>query len=105
MEVKEFTSKEVQDMFIGHVASMLEYWNSQEIDAKSKLQGFATSILVAIDGCTNLPKFILAPNPGSEDKIYNMENGDDYYPENNETLIKGDISGNLHECFSHKLKK
>jgi hypothetical protein len=56
--------------------------------------------MVALDGgAMALPGFIVAPNPHPSDKEYHISEGSDYYPENHELDIKGDIAGGLHELL------
>lgn len=102
MQSREYTSEEVKQQFIEHVRGLVNYWDRESIvqTQSERLQGLAFSILVAIDGCsTSLPAFVLAPSPHEDDKQYAIDNGDNYYPQNNELDIKCDISGDLHDSF------
>ena len=101
---KEKTKEEVREEFLGHLRMMVSYWEKLEGNhsTKERLEGLAFSMLVAIDGGTNLPSFILAPMPHEDDKEFHTNEGEDYYPENHESDVKCDISGSLHEQFYKK---
>lgn len=94
---RELTQDEVRDNFLSHIKGCIHYWNSQPGPQISKLEGLAFSILAAIDGCTDLPGFILAPLPHKDDKQYCIDNEEDYYPQNSEGIVNCDIAGTLHE--------
>lgn len=101
---KEYSEEEVTEMVLGHIKVLIEHWE-HESRAKTvgeKLEGLAFSILTMIDGSTNLPRFILAPDPHPDDKEYNIDNEEDYFPENQESNVVCDISGCLHELFYKK---
>jgi len=97
--MREFTTDEVKEQFINHVKMLIEYWDKIENKTtKEKLNGFAHSLLATIDGSSvDLPAFVLAPSPHIDDKRYHIENGENYYSENNN--VKCDISGNLHQLL------
>ena len=44
-----------------------------------------------------LPGFRLAPMSHKDDKQYNIDNGENYFPINNEDDVNCDIAGGLHE--------
>jgi len=98
---REYTEEEVRNQFLSHIRVMTHYWenNVGQKTTKERLEGLAFSILVLIDGGTNLPSFVLAPRPHEDDKQYNIENEGNYYPENHKNNINCDISGCLHEMF------
>lgn len=98
---KEKTEDEVRDEFIAHVRMLVDYWsNVKERDCKGKLDGLAFSILAAIDGeSADVPGYILAPLTHEDDKQFHIDNRTDYYPENDYSNIKCDISGDLHNQF------
>ena len=99
MKSKEFTTNEVQEQFMNHVRMLIEYWDKSDKETtKEKIEGFAFSLLATIDGCgVDLPPFILAPEPHEDDKQYHINNGNNYYAENNNANC--DIAGNLHELL------
>lgn len=89
---REYTTDEVKAMFLQHVALMVEYWDSQKMGSREKLNGLTHSLLVALDGgASGIPGFIVTPNPHPTDKEYHQENGDNWFPDS------GDIAGSLHE--------
>ena len=72
--------------FLDHIHSLVEYWSEvDERDAKEKLEGLAFSILSSLDGCSDLPPFILAPLSAIKEGECNIK---DY-----------NITGCLHELF------
>ena len=102
-ESKEKTEEEVKKEFLDHIRGVVHYWSKQEgTPLIDKLNGVAFSILTALDGCANLPGFIVAPCPHEDDKEYHISSGDDYYPENHESNVRCDISGSLHDDFYQK---
>jgi hypothetical protein len=102
---KELTTDEVRKNFLRQVQANIDYWAGipmrPDETLRERLESVVFSTLVIIDGESGLPSFILAPDPHPTDKQYNIDNGDDYYPENKEALalIKGDISGSLHDLL------
>jgi len=96
---KEKTMEEVRDEFLNHIRYLVEYWNNvDERPCREKLDGLAFSILSMLDGSSvDICGFIVAPNPYEDDKKYNIENGNDYYPENRN--VNCDIAGDLHDLF------
>ena len=100
----EYSKGEVSTQFINYVNKCVQYWENKTgvPNSLSKLEGLAHSILVAIDGESELPKFILAPDPSPDDKEDCIENGRNYHPENYKSNVKCDISGNLHNRLKSK---
>lgn len=96
---REYTKDEVSAQFLKYVNESVQYWENETEtpNSLSKLEGLALSILVAIDGKSALPKFILAPDPSPDDKKDSIENGRNYHPENYESNVKCNISGDLHD--------
>jgi hypothetical protein len=102
---REWTEDEIREKFLAHVRVMVDYWDREPRaeTQKRRLEGLAFSILVALDGCAGgLPGFIVAPSPHPEDKAFHQSEGENYYPENHEADVKGDIAGCLHELFYKK---
>lgn len=100
---REYTKNEIREEFLAYVSELVTYWN-QNKSAKnsiSKLEGLAFSIMSAIDGvhCRLPIRFILAPDPHPTDKKFRVQNGENYYPENYKSKVKGDISGSLHDEY------
>lgn len=100
---RQKTEEEVRKEFLDHVRHLVEYWNDvDDRDSIGKLNGLAFSILVAIDGESMLPGFILVPCPHEDDKKYNISRKRNYYPENHKSNVKCNISGSLHDQFYKK---
>lgn len=95
---REKTEEEVRIEFLEHVAVMINYWDTQvNGSTRYKLEGFAHSVLAALDGCAGgLPGFVVAPRPHPDDKQYHIDEGDDYYREIDSGSLC-DIAGSLHE--------
>ena len=98
---REKTEKEIKKEFLNYVRMLIDYWDTEVTDnnktIKERLHGLAFSILATIDGeSTDFPMFILAPNPHENDKFFNISRDKNYFPENDENNIEGNISGNLH---------
>ena len=106
MKSRKYTEEEIREQFLNNVWSLLNYWKN-ESRAKTidkKMEGFAFSFLVMLDGGScNLPGFIVAPATHESDKEYHIENGENWYPQNHNAKVKCDIAGCLHEFF-HELK-
>lgn len=101
MMSREYTADEVRRQFIQHIRVMIDYWDKTNNSTRDKLEGVAFSILVALDGsAAALPSFIVAPLPHPDDKQYHISNGENYYPQNDESSVNCNISGSLHEVFS-----
>jgi hypothetical protein len=94
----ELTTDEIRDAFLRHVWGLIKYWDANAKTSRSKLEGFAHSLLAAIDGeAMGLPKFMLAPDPHPDDKEYLQKKGEDWYPENHEKEVTADIAGGLND--------
>lgn len=101
-EPREMTTEEVQNRFLDHIWTVLEYWlhEQRQPDMRGKMQGLAFSILAALDGVSGgLPGFIVAPLPHEDDKEYLRSQGKNWFPENHtiEDSVRADIAGNLHD--------
>jgi hypothetical protein len=99
---RKMTTEEVRERFLQQVWAYIDYWerDSRTPSVHGKLSGLAFSMLVILDGGSPaLPSCIVAPQPHPDDKKYHQENGDNWFPENNDVAIKGDIAGCLHEQF------
>lgn len=97
---RQFTEQEVRDKFLELVWSYISYW--QELPDKTcneKVEGLAFSILVILDGESELPAFIVAPDPHPSDKKYLKGKGLNWFPENHRARVACDISGGLHDLF------
>lgn len=97
---REKTEDEVRQEFLEAIWSRINYWKNSDTYEVDKYEGLAFSILSLLDGeSCDLPGFIVAPLPSSEDKEYYIDNGENYYPENHNSNVKCDIAGGLHELF------
>ena len=92
---REMTVEECRAKFLGHISAMVDFWlnESRTPDTREKMEGLAFSILVAIDGESSLPAFVLSPSPHPDDKKHHQDNDEDWWPED------ADIAGPLHEIW------
>jgi hypothetical protein len=98
------TNEEIKKEFIYEVISMINYWDQLKgFDQRAKLEGLAYSILALLDGETNLPSFIVAPNPLPGEIHDFLKKDKDFYPENFHVRINGNISGELKDLFYKKI--
>jgi len=101
-----FTCEEVRENFLMHIAVMIDYWEGipNGGSPRSRLEGLAHSILVALDGgSAALPGFVVAPAPHSSDREYCIANGENFYPET--PAASCDIAGELHERMYGCIRK
>lgn len=98
---REYTEEEVRASFLEAVRDIVQYWENESRTAPSeKPSGVAFSILVLLDGGHGfMPGFVVAPSPHPDDKEYNREHGENWFPENHESNTKCDIAGALHELY------
>jgi hypothetical protein len=100
---KEMNEDEIRRAFIRKMWGLIEYWEHENraLTSREKLEGLMHSVLATIGGCTDLPSFILAPLPHSSDKQYCIDQGEDYFPNNDRAarMIKGDIGSGLHSSI------
>ncbi len=98
-EPRELTTDEVRENFLNQVVTVINYWATvgSEEDIRGRLSGLAHSILVILDGGSGLPGFIVAPSPHPASKSFFQKEGENWYPENHQSTVAGDIAGGLHE--------
>lgn len=99
----EKTTEEIRDEFLAHLAGLVRYWDRVDGTSREKLNGLAFSILTTLDGCCDgMPAFIVAPCPHPDDKAFHEADGDDWYPENEERTLRGEITNGvmLHEMWN-----
>lgn len=99
---REYTEDEVREKFLIEVNEIIQFWENEVdgSDSLRKLEGLAYSIMGLIDGKSpDLPGYILAPDPHPEAKELNTSRGLNYFPENLESSVKCDISGDLQACL------
>lgn len=106
-EPREYTSKEVTEQFMQHIATMIDYWDrTPGHSSREKLEGLAHSILCALDGCSaHLPGFLVVPYPHPDDKEYHIENEENWFPENHEAEVNGALEPYLHEVLFKYAKR
>ena len=102
--IRELSEEQVRERFLDNVRDIVDYWSSDKIvcsrSIHERLSGVAFSILSSIDCCSfNIPGFILAPYPHEDDRQFHISRFENYYPDNNDSNIKCDIGGCLHEQF------
>ena len=101
---REYTHDECRSMFIEHLWTMIDYWNTvppiqgeTPATQRDRLSGLAHSILSTIDGVSmSLPAFLLIPAPHHDDSEYHKERGENWWPKGNRAP---DIGGSLHEIL------
>lgn len=99
---REKTKDEVKREFILSIRQSVKIWSKADMPCEQKLEGLAHSILATLDGVSNdVCGFIVAPSPHKDDAYYNIENGENYYPQNHYSDVECDIAGDLHDLFYH----
>ena len=94
---KEYTPEEIRSLLIENIWASINFWsNCPSKTKKEALAGIAHSILVTLDGGSELPAFLVTPIPHEDDKDYCVERGEDYFPKNKPDL------GSLHEFLYEK---
>jgi hypothetical protein len=108
---KQLTQKEIQEIFLGHISTMVDYWaeESRTPDTLEKLEGLAFSFLTMLDGsCMDIPAFLVVPAPHPTDKEYCQEMEQDWWPQPPEGLEEKavDVHGPnmLHELW-HEFRR
>ncbi len=99
---REYTPEEVRNALLDHVWSMIDYWRHQAnaTTEQERMEGLAFSILTMLDGeSSELPKFIVAPDPHPDDRPFLIAQGEDYFPENSHLKVASDLGGSLHDNF------
>lgn len=98
----EYTTEEVRDLFLEQIASLVDHWINEDRapKLKDKMNGLVHSILVIFDGkSSDMPAFIVAPMPHKNDKDYNINKGNEWFPENISSEVHCDIAGVLHDTW------
>lgn len=102
LAARELTEDEVRSALLRHVWHMIDFWEREDRcpGTREKLEGFAFSMLAALDGSsTAVPGFVVAPRPHPDDRQYHADHDEDWYPENHDSDVVCDIGGSLHELF------
>jgi len=98
---REYTKEEIREQLLSHLRKLSRYWLTvQGITTQERIEGGIFSVLTALDGSTDLPKFQIIPEPHPMDKDYHIENEENYYPYSEPN--PNDIGGGLHEGFYQK---
>jgi len=91
------TKEEIRQEFLEHIKGLVKYWD--ELPQKTttdRLDGLAFSILSTIDGCSiSICALNIVVRPHPDDKQFNIDNGDDYYPDG--LVINDDVY--LHDLW------
>jgi hypothetical protein len=97
----KLTRDQIQQRFLDHLEDVVYHTEHEDRwpTVREKIRGAIFSVLVAIDGESHLPSFVLSPCPHPSDRAYHEEMGEDYYPEEDDEC---DIAGNLHEQWAVK---
>lgn len=96
------TIEECRARFLDQLRSMLWYWENESRvpDLYGKMEGFAHSMLVMLDGGSgDLPGFLVAPHGTKDDQKFLASIGEDfwpYVPKAVEDKVTCDIAGGLH---------
>ena len=99
-EPREHTVEEMRRMIIEHISQTVDYWAAQGGLPEHICQGVAFSILTMLDGCAGmLPGFLVAPMPHEDDREFNAKRGKNWWPENHDAALNGELGGSLHDEF------
>lgn len=98
-ESRELTETEARRAFLIQVRDSVDYWTKRASGKREALDGLASTILSLIDtGSLDLPAFLLMPASTEDERLMQMERGQNWFPEN------CDIAGSLKEDYI-KLRK
>ena len=105
--MRQYTEDEVRKNFLDAVKTDVAYWNkvppnkeyTKEYTCLDRLNGLAFSIMALLDGCADLPPFIVSPNTNTDHNKFLKKLGENWYPNNENARVKCDIGGDLHEYF------
>lgn len=104
---REYTAEEVRTLLLGRVSDLVDYWAKvPNHDLIGRLDGLAFSILAELDGdSSELPRFVVSPQPHPGDKQYHQDNNENWFPEflNNKDGVC-DVAGGLHEHW-HEVRR
>lgn len=107
---RQYTAEEVREEFFWHLHGMAKYWlsESRTPTPEGKMYGFIHSLLVTFDGYNGgMPGFLLCPTCHPSDPDYHKENGDNWYPTNEEADMECEISCGdmLHDAWNAFCRK
>lgn len=100
---REWKDEEVRKRLLEHFWNMVDYWDRlpSHKTTRDRLDGLMHSILVALDGGSELPAFALVPMPHESDEKFHRDNEENWYrtpkDADRESIKKFDVGGALHE--------
>lgn len=105
-ESRALTPEEMRKIFLDKIRSTLWYWKTTDIsrpefqtelrtkgEIQYRMEGLVHSILVMLDGGTELPAFDITPSPHPGDEQFYRDEGSNWWPNN--TI--------MNECQLHEL--
>jgi len=102
---RSLTNEEIRDIVLDQMWALVDYWaaEAREIDKREKLAGLAFSILAMLDGSSiAIPAFRICTAPHSDDQEYHKKRGENWFPNNSDVEMEGEITElPLHE-FWHR---
>ena len=108
---RQYTAEEMRDMFLDHCWTLVNYWaqldnpspTHGENETRARLSGLMHSFLTSMDGMSgNLSfGFTLVPSCHPSDPEYHRDNGDNWYPPNENLEADGALSFMMHD-YMHK---
>jgi len=100
---RQYTAEEVREQFFQYLHTMIRYWSSiGERNVEEKMSGFVHSLLTTFDGCSGgMPGFLVCPSCHPDDPEYHRENGENWYPANENAEMECEISEGqmLHDAW------
>lgn len=103
-EPREKTQEEVRKEFFDMVWTYIDYWAgdgdsnvSAEYGPRERVEGFAHSFLVLLDGCAGFfPGCDVIVRPHPEDKEYCEKAGEDWFPPEGTEIADGALHEHLY---------
>ncbi len=99
---RQYTNEETREEFLKYMWNLIDYWDKEtpHRNTREKLTGLMHSVLATLDGCACAsPGFLVIPCPHKDDKQFNIDNGENWYPPVDDKLKEHDIGGSLHELY------
>lgn len=103
---RQYTEEEVRDLFLKKAKHIALYWanESRTPDVLEKIEGAFHSLFATMDGCScGLPGFAIVPVCHESDADWHRDQGENWFPRQDESLLVCDIGGALHEYW-HQVK-
>jgi len=102
---RQYTAEEVRQKFFEHLMGLVKFWDRvDDRSAKGKMYGLIHSLLVTFDGMSgDMPGFLIYPRCHSSDPEYHKDNGDNWYPTNDDAEMECEISCGdmLHDAWGN----